>query len=105
MQQTLNYDPNRSDGVNGRFDQNGESWSGNHLIQLYQMVYDVAVDNHNHTIDGTTSTDGNHSHTVSTTAIEGGYVDSDDEYHSEGKLVRLSLDPSKYNVFVWKRIE
>ena len=105
MQQTLNYEPNRSDGVNGRFDQNGESWSGNHCIQLYQMIYDVEAGEHNHTFDGTTSTDGNHSHNVSTTAIEGGYVDSNDEYHSEGKLVRLSLDPSKYNVFVWKRIE
>ena len=60
--------------------------------------------NHTHNVNGSTNTDGAHSHSVSTTAIEGGYVDSDDEYHSEGKIVRLQLDPSKYNVFVWKRI-
>lgn len=62
------------------------------------------VGNHNHNVNGNTGDAGSHSHTVSTTAIEGGYVDSDDEYHSEGKQVRLTLDPSKYNVFVWKRI-
>ena len=104
MQQSLVYDSGRSDGVNGRFDQNGESWSGNHCIPLYQMITDVDAGAHTHNINGNTNTDGNHSHSVSTTAIEGGYVDSNDEYHSDGKLVRLSLDPAKYNVFVWKRI-
>lgn len=63
------------------------------------------IGGHSHAINGNTQDAGSHAHTVSTTAIEGGYVDSDDEYHSEGKQVRLTLDPSKYNVFVWKRIE
>ena len=72
---------------------------------LETFAWSEWVGNHRHNVNGNTGSSGGHSHTVSTTAIEGGYVDSHDEYHSEGKQVRLTLDPSKYNVFVWKRIQ
>ena len=58
IQQTLQYDSGRSDGVNGRYDQNGESWSGNHCAVLYQMVNTVEAGAHTHNVNGDTGTTG-----------------------------------------------
>lgn len=60
---------------------------------------------HYHSISGNTISDGNHSHTVTTRAYEGGYYDEvEEEDHAEGKQVELQCVPQTLRCFIWKRI-